>query len=123
MCRFSLRSCTESFQTSASRPLHPAPGAFSASFSCIFRRAASIISSLRRCSIFCLSSLLPAQPPLGGSSSFSLPFELIRDCRLYLVIKSGSTLTGCCGLADDADDAVVKEIGGWNDGGAYPKLA
>ena len=91
---------------------HEIGGAPSVSFSCIFLLAARIISSLRRFSIFCLSSLLLAQPVAGASSSFSFPFELIRDCRLYLVIKSGSILTGCAPEDDVVDEVVVNVIGG-----------
>ncbi len=52
------------------------------SFSCIFRRAARIISSRLRCSISCRLSLFAAQPVAGEGSSFSFPLELIRDWRL-----------------------------------------
>lgn len=54
----------------------------SSSFSCIRRRAASIISSRLRCSISCRFSLSAAQPVAGGDCSFSFPFKLIRDWRL-----------------------------------------
>jgi hypothetical protein len=73
-------------------PFSQGAGADSASFSCIFLRAAKIISSLRRCSIFCLASLLLAHPGAGASSSLSLPLELSLDCRLYRVIKSGGNV-------------------------------
>lgn len=93
------------------------------SFSCIFRRAARIISSLRRCSVFCLSSLLIDQPGGVGSCSFSLPFVLTRDWRLYLVIRSGSVTLGCAADVSGADDVAAKVIGGWKDGGAWSSVS
>ena len=106
----SLRRCTRNKVSSWDYVRQTGAGAVSASFSCIFLRAANIISSLRRCNSFCLSSLLLDHRGLVGSSSFSLPFEVIFDCRLYLVIKSGSIFTGCCAPVEVED--AVNVIGG-----------
>ena len=80
----------------------------SASFSSSLRLAARIISSRLLCSTCCLWSLLAAQPD-GRLSSFSLPLSLvlIRDCRLYLDIRSCSGFIGF-----GPEEAVVMEVVG-----------
>lgn len=92
--------------------------AASSSFSCILRLAASIISSLLLCSICCRKSLLGAQPDGGDSPAFSLPFELILEWRLYLVIRSGSAGLRSAKVGVEVEDKMGNGTSGWNDGGA-----
>lgn len=97
------------------------PPLLSLSFSSIFLRAFSTISSLLRCKSACRSFLLLLHNGAGAASP-SLPAtegSPILDARLYLVIRSG-----CVGLAsgaaEGAADAVVKGgRTGWKDGGGY----
>jgi hypothetical protein len=90
-----------------------------ASFSCIFLRAAKIISSRRRCSIFWRSALSVCHPGDGAGSSFSLPLSLILLCRLYRVMRSTSGFLGVELVLVVVADVVVNVIGGWKLGGAY----
>lgn len=103
-------------------------GGAAASLSIIFRLASKIISSRLRFSVSCLLSFVAVQSRalLGLCSSFCFPFssDAIRDCRLYRVIRSGSSFlepeSRDC-TVDDADCATEgcgEAMGGWKEGGA-----
>lgn len=130
--------CTKCQQRTRTQFIPP----LAASRSIIFLLASRIISSRLRCSMLCLASLVVAQPfsvpePDAGAApfalllpdsapaslSFSLPLSLVRTraCKLYLVIRSGSSLRSPRSSDATADARLSGfAIGtcGWNDGGA-----
>lgn len=100
--------------------------ALNASFSIIFRRACRIISSLRLCNTFWRSSFVAVAvlfTVCASASSFPFPLSelAILDCRLYLVMRSGSAGFGFEKRPVDRvpdDGEVIWGNTGWKDGGA-----
>ena len=111
---------TQKLQTNLSRGLsHP-----SASPPSIFRLAAKIISSLLRFNPSARAALSELHAFLFCSSlgTGSLPFPLIRVCKLYLVIRSGcvDAVGFFSALLPRAPPAAAVAAGGkfgWNEGG------